>query len=798
MNGGNGGAGVEMIVNATGSSRVRVDGLIDLEGEAGRDGGGSGSGGSFALYTDIFEGGKSGRISTRGGMSESETIGGGAGSGGRIALYVHLLDEFEGEVRSSSGRAPDGLHAAAGTVYWHMGDLDTFNETVVVIDNEELFAVESFDDHRYSWLSGSCRDVYRIHETLIRGDGRIEFGNMNALGCSTHTSIEGSISFKDASQGRWWYSQSPVTETTFVIRDDINMDHNSSVLLDDVDVFSFTAGRMMNESTMYLSNEGRNGTHLVADIHFEISNASKITGDGFGFSYDTSNTMSGCSLAGSRIGSGGSFGGEGGRGGTWGCGSVDDMFLRGNGGRSGSEKAITGGNGGNAVWITVMSPVGLLVVDGSVMMRGTRGSDSVEDLVSGGGGSGGSISITTSSLEGKGILSVTGGDGGTSELDDSEYNGGGGSGGRIFLTVEDPSDFTGSVEAFGGFGGSSNTSLPHLAGAPGTILWWYSESFELESRVDRPPSKNRVVVIDNNNRVPFDDVTDWAASRLGFPEKPFYEINETRIVGRSRLLLDVTAVDVVDMWGSLSIGPSSRVDAVGREMAPFSRINFGEDVLVSQQGSIYLHDIVEFRGEGVMIEADALLKVLNPQSPGIQFNLKSFLFVEKEGELDGNGGGVDSGFDARFLGDCSVLNRSSSGGSYGGQGGNGGPVPCGDFDSNFVRGTPGGSTAAASGGNGGNAVNVTLLNGVFDVNGSISVNGYCGINNDVCPSSGGSGGSLWIHSDHVSGEGVLSADGGCSGDAASHGSLDELECSSASGGGGRIAVLSNRRDKESS
>ena len=72
-----------------------------------------------------------------------------------------------------------------------------------------------------------------------------------------------------------------------------------------------------------------------------------------------------------------------------------------------------------------------------------------------GGGSGGSIYIQASAIEGGGTLAVSGGRG--------NVNGGGGSGGRLAILWNDREWWNGNLEAFGG-GSSSGRN-----GGPGTV-----------------------------------------------------------------------------------------------------------------------------------------------------------------------------------------------------------------------------------------------------------------------------------------------------------------------------------------
>ena len=85
----------------------------------------------------------------------------------------------------------------------------------------------------------------------------------------------------------------------------------------------------------------------------------------------------------------------------------------------------TGGSGGGIVWIT--SPGTTNLDNGTVIdAQGSWGIQENFDQYGAGGGSGGSIQITTLNLRGNGFVSVKGGAG-------SSGGGGGGAGGRLVM-----------------------------------------------------------------------------------------------------------------------------------------------------------------------------------------------------------------------------------------------------------------------------------------------------------------------------------------------------------------------------
>ncbi|MHC4606205.1 MAG: YCF48-related protein, partial [Planctomycetota bacterium] len=152
--------------------------------------------------------------------------------------------------------------------------------------------------------------------------------------------------------------------------------------------------------------------------------------------------------------------GGGGAGGSA-YGSASAPVDLGSGGGTSGAASHDGGDGGGRIRLDVD---GSLTVSGWVLADGEDAPGS-ED----GGGSGGSIWISTGTLAGAGMVSAMGGDG----YDDVVFDGGGGGGGRIAVYY-DSSTFTGSVFVTGGVG--PGTAVDGAAGtfADGS-LWKFRE-----------------------------------------------------------------------------------------------------------------------------------------------------------------------------------------------------------------------------------------------------------------------------------------------------------------------------------
>ena len=147
-------------------------------------------------------------------------------------------------------------------------------------------------------------------------------------------------------------------------------------------------------------------------------------------------------------GGGGGYGGSGGlrTGGGNPYGLAFNPSSRGSGGAPGSPTiAGIGGSGGGLIRLTSQS---LIVLNGTLSANGGRpgsSSGSGQNLLNGGGGSGGTILVNAPSLTGNGVLAANGAPG---------INlGGSGGGGRIAVIIQ-INRFSGTATAYGG-GGSS-------------------------------------------------------------------------------------------------------------------------------------------------------------------------------------------------------------------------------------------------------------------------------------------------------------------------------------------------------
>jgi uncharacterized repeat protein (TIGR01451 family) len=210
---------------------------------------------------------------------------------------------------------------------------------------------------------------------------------------------------------------------------------------------SMTVGDLMlaNNSSLYLTREEfSGGIFSLSAIDLTIDATSKITADGVGYG---SSTGPGAGIDTATNTGGGGYGGKGGNGqgsaggGTYGLADAPVDF--GSGGGKATSWNQPGGAGGAAIRIIVSDN---FTNNGLITANGSDGAGYS------GGGSGGSIWVTTNIFAGAGYFKANGGN--------TAHAGGGGGGGRIAINYQ-TSTFSGGCEVSGGGfgyqGGDSGT-----------------------------------------------------------------------------------------------------------------------------------------------------------------------------------------------------------------------------------------------------------------------------------------------------------------------------------------------------
>lgn len=208
----------------------------------------------------------------------------------------------------------------------------------------------------------------------------------------------------------------------------------------------------------------------------------------------------------------------------------------------------SGGRGGGVVLLRVG---GTLLVNGGLTANGVYGIDiNGNSSVHGGGGSGGSISLTVGKIAGAGYIQALGANG--------NNRGGGGGGGRIALYYTDKADYVGSLYAYGGRSGYPNNP----AGA-GTIFFKSSTQ------------TNGDLLIDNGGQA-------ISAPRTVLSGPQIFDNIKTRQGGALGPLpgqiLDLTVTQDVN------VGPNSSINAYGRGYPGSQGPGRGADVASGEGG----------------------------------------------------------------------------------------------------------------------------------------------------------------------------------------------------------------------
>lgn len=246
-----------------------------------------------------------------------------------------------------------------------------------------------------------------------------------------------------------------------------------------------------NASVLTLSSDpdlpGFKGVKINAE-NITIGPTSSISADGKGYGAASGPGAGGSGWGG---GAGGGYGGKGGEGyaypGGLPYGSAIEPVDVGSGG--GNSYAYPGSPGGGAIQLIV---TGTLTNNGII---GANGPDAPQDA---GGGSGGSIYVTTDVLSGAGSFLANGGD---------TAGGGGGGGGRIAIYYQ-TSSFTGEAEAKGGTGTQNKNGADGTVGFFDTLendfyaghSWCFQEAHS-------PCEFNRVVLGDGSRVICENNVT---------------------------------------------------------------------------------------------------------------------------------------------------------------------------------------------------------------------------------------------------------------------------------------------------
>lgn len=417
---------------------------------------------------------------------------------------------------------------------------------------------------------------------------------------------------------------------------------------------------------------------------------------------------------------------------------------------SGSGFYGCGGNGGGAMKLTL---TGSLVNNGSVQANGTGCSSWP--------GTGGSIWIDTAVLTGVGTITADGG--GTLYSPAS-------SGGRIALYYGTNNGFTltsANIHAYGG-GGSGNGQW----GGPGTV---YIENKGVD------PVHGGILIIDNNNHntyaaaIPKGSYAFKNIALTKYGHADFLESDsDVTVAGSSGLTGDSTK-PTMKVNGTFNYTGDSALTISGLTVALLGKSTGLSDMelggIHAGALSIYAHTWfynklqphifgnLTIKGNGTLTAYSYDNGNTNwSDDYGANISVDN-LTIENGGVLTATAGGYASG----------------RGPATGGAGATHGGFSAGEQGSTYGNlYEPLSMGSGGSGGVGGGALKLYVVNTLTN-NGTLSSNGSTG-------GLAGSGGSLWIDANSITGAGLITADGGRS------------DGGNAGAGGGRVALYYDNND----
>lgn len=704
---------------------------------------GGGSGGSVYLITGTLAG--AGTISVNG--TDAYRYGG-AGGGGRLAVYYTTdsstisYQAFGGNIGSSGGNI-----AAAGTIYKKPSSgnasvtIDNTNRNAGVKKTGALTAAETFD-------TVTVTNYARLHLSTATTITTLNLSNNATL------QVETAIT---------------TTYTTFNWT-------TGGVLIDRGGTFSLLSGGgslTVPSSTYLYADTARSYTGITIDGYlrhsanttaetykidqtvsgnYTISGTGNVNLDGAGFSanYGTGKGTGG------NGGGGGGYGGEGGNGavsnsGGSTYGSLTQPTNIGSGG--GLDTATGNGKGGGAVKLNV---TGTLTINGPISANGTSAITGTNDT---GGGSGGSIYIIAGTLDGNSTLTANGGGGGAA----GQYAGSGG-GGRIAVYYTTNSSTVTATAKSG-----PTTGLTNVTGGAGTVYW------ESTGGV-------KSVTIDNGNLNHNYNYTyipaNLSLTTLTVTQKAALKYNVT---GVSATTINLTSSGVFQLEAASSITyttfnwttASVLIDRGGT----FTLLSGGGNLTVPSTTYLFADTARSYTSvvvDGILShsanETTEVYKIDHTVSGSYTVSSTGSIDVSVKGYLPGYGPGVGGS------------GNGAGGGGHGGEGGDGAAAQGGTIYGSVTQPTTigsGGGLDGVSYQGGGGAVKLNV-SGTLTVTspGYIAANGGTAIISTI-DVGGGSGGSIYLIANTLSGNGTISANGGGGGNAGQY---------AGSGGGGRVAL----------
>jgi hypothetical protein len=745
------------------------DGAMDWE---------SGSGGSIWIDTGSISG--SGYINANGGTNV------GHGAGGRIALYYENNIDFNlivNEIAENNHIQSYGNSGGPGTIY-----VEQKTKGAPIQYTGNLYVSNNGTD---ASRAGLIEDTYEFGSITLT-----EYGDLDVVGINSAVTLSSteSITGDGTSTFRpYGLLTMPSVATVELVTVDISGDldgGNDFTLQNDGNLIlhAWTAKRSADgvepinrytfgdftinpTSTLTLASYDNGDTNWTndygIDMYFDqltVEENGHINGDGLGYTSDhgPGNGNYSCNIW--CGGSGGAYGGYGGAstvnyGGSCSGGlpygnvynGADHMGSGGGGSNSGS--------GGSAITLAGNT----LILDGSITSNGVTGSNY-------GAGSGGGIHVDITDLQssGTGYMQVNGG-AGTGDNGD-------GSGGRMSLYFDSNSGFI----IDGDHLQARNASNSVNNGGGGTVY--------VENRSVHPAGSGMILVDNNSSPVSLEATImegDYSFSSIVLERNGHLSVlgenSSLTLTSGNALIGDSTSI--LRPYGLLTLPDTVTVDSFilyvvgdlygGRDLTLQNNTDFRLYAHTTKRANDGVDPINRYDFETITIESDSDL-ILNGHDDGdstytleddygVVIATTGDVEISPTGTITADflGYGGSRGPGAGILG--GGLYPGGGGGGHGGYGSEGIPFPGHGGDG--IPGEPYGDIwlplQLGSGGGGpyagGGAIHL-MVGGTLEVLGEITADGQ-GTTTGTSR-GGGSGGSILIDTNALSGSGIISVDGG--------------------------------------
>lgn len=697
--GGSGGGYVKITTD-----NLNITGAIRSNGNAGC---GGGSGGTINIDVDTLTGFGATLAAAGGDGATGGTCGsaqGGAGSGGRVAIHYDNTTYPGGipALKFETWGGDGNFDGAGGTVYHFRNGVDVNGHLIIINgirDYEELITTPLTDANDYDTITTDYHGTMKIPlgSTFELPSDQVSYrmvmeGDFTLPGGSTHLQIKngGYIEMRRSA---------PIVMNIVTIDQGGTLAHSANT----------------NAKNYYVEVQANNMT---------VNGMITAKGKGYSATYGPGVPI--------HIRKGAGHGGYGGNGGLYTLQYGGPHYNNANlktpeelGSGTLNDGSSRGASGGGYIRLNV---AGTLEVNGTITVDGAIGNTVNSSTVSG-GGSGGSIYITTGTISGGGALISADGGSGTVASGGSTQSSSG-AGGRISIVYATDSYYEGirsliNYERLRAFGGNQYSSH---AGAAGSIFM-YNTSTETNGKIYY-----------NNGSNP----------HVQFAETPVplsVTVDDFDTLNNATLL-----IESADTFALPSSVVDYRLVVAGTATIP------GNNLIINDGGYFEWRKNTDLNLTSLTINYGGLM------THSYNYTSEAYTLRVNSGTFTMNSGGKVS-VDSKGYKDASGPGYSGGAGAYGGRSREG--TPYGSYNDPNHLGS-GGYEASGGGLARFTVTGTTTLNGIISANGESDTN------------YPGSGGTIYINTDTLAGvTSTLRADGGNS------------TASSSAASGGRIAVICN-------